>query len=756
MRNARIHIALLKGGLFLLLGLLRFPVAAQQSDVREKIDIDRRSLSFIDEHTLEKTREFIRMDSTYYIGYMYEGAFKFYRAADELGFRQVIVPLEKAMRLIEKDYDKELRTRTSDFFSYYRVSNYQSDYCYIAYWLEQSYQNIEEPGKAMDVLLRLRARNIQMETGIETFNTIAWIYHRNRVYTPASGEKYAFLKNSVKENDEMAHKYLDSALWKVRNDMPLNVGLFDASYLNRQYLYTYHYKAILFDYELEIDSAQLYYDVLMQTGYYSSNNYAEFQHAIGEFRTADEFFHEAEQRDGSSEKRTREYFYMRGSLDLYRARPQEADSLLRKLVKEEVATPGYGWHSIALARALHYEGLTAESQERINKAAKFNELHIGTTWGQEQYNLAVATLNFTNKVQFAREHYFENDEWWFWLNPVNWYEAMRLSAEINQQKLILVTLVAENPERAQVIYPIFASENLITFDEVWSLIDGFGNEYFIGIYERLLENDKRPKLKKYFSYFLGRLYLAEGNESKAVDYFEQVLADPETGDEYQAMLYARTCEGMALATSGKERDYWTLQMYETFPQLVPYSELEMRINLKKSGDVSATVSAISGGLIWFLLITGAVISGILYFLRKAGKKIHYAIISLPFVLLALLSTALLLISANQNLSPANRIASDLQNCAIDFVDDSSVPTALLEFTETADATIIDYKVFSSDGSDIVAEGSLRVGPDQVEEGGQLMAYRLFGIKKEKIGEEPKAVAPKKKEDGKEEDKRIAK
>ncbi|HET6991164.1 MAG TPA: hypothetical protein VFJ43_07570, partial [Bacteroidia bacterium] len=398
--------------------------AHSQSDVRARIDEDRRYLNYEDEKTLEKSRGYIREDSTYYIGYMYSGGFKFTRANDKLGFEQDIVDLEKAMRLIEKDYDKQLRTRSNDIFTYMRVSTYQNDYCDIAYWLEQSYQNIEQPQKAFETVQRIHSRNLQMEQGIESFNTLAWIYHRNRMYTPKDGKQYSFLKNSVKENDSIANKYLDSALLKIRLDADVNIGLFDASYLNRQYLYTYHYKAILMDYNLEIDSANFYYDELIRTGYYSSNNYAEFKEAMGEFAEADQYFHEAEQRDGSREKQTREYFYMRGTLDTYRGHPEQADSLLKKQVEDNQGTPGYGWHSIALSRALHYEGLSAESQDRINRASSFDELHIATTWGEEQYQLAIATLNYTNKLQFKQDYYFENDQWYFWLNPVNWYKSM--------------------------------------------------------------------------------------------------------------------------------------------------------------------------------------------------------------------------------------------------------------------------------------------------------------------------------------------
>ena len=702
-----------------------------QSDLRNRIDSERKSLSFLDDKTLDKSRELIREDSTFYIGFMYLGAFQFYRADDELGFSQVIVPLSKAMQLIEKDYDKELRTRSNDIFTYLRASNYQNDYTYIAYWLEQSYQNIEEPDKAFEVLQHVRDRNIQFEQGLETYNTMAWIYHRNRMYTSA---KFPFLKNSVHQNDSMAYMYLDSALIKINVDAPLNAGLFDATYLNRQYLFTYHYKAILFDFNLEIDSANYYYDELIRTGYYSSNNYAEFKMAMGEFSIADDFFHEAETREGGDEKRTKEFFYMRGSLDEYRGHPEEADTLLHKVLEDQGATPGFGWHSIALSRAQHYEGLTSESQARINKAANFHELHIATTWGQEQYHLAIATLNYSNKLQAEKEFYFENDQWYFWLNPVNWFECLNYSFQVHEYKLILAQLVAQDPERGQVIYTIFSSENLINFDEVWSVIDGFGNDFFIKIYKKLEATDKRPKIKKFFRYFLGKLYLEEGDQREAVNYFQEVLNDPDIADPYNTLLYARCCEGMAMAvSSGNEKDYWTQKMYAAYPQLVAFSDLKMHFRLVSDVQGSGAKNTAIISLLCALL--GVCISSLLYFLKKSDKiKLHLGIIMLPFLvllLISILSGCVAYSESHKNIDSG--IIDDLKNCNLAFTNDADCPVVNLQFNDTKDAVEIDYTVTAADGSKTIAQGSELVNREETGDAGKLLAYRLFGIKKKEIG-----------------------
>jgi len=563
-------------------------VVAAQSTVRQQIDNERKGGSFTEEKTYEKGRGFIRRDSTYYVGYLLEGGYLFFRANDELGYRKASIPLRKALDRIEHDFDPLLRMRTNNYNDYSANYRYQFDYGLITDLLNRCYQNVEDEDKAMEVLRHIRDRNFQVEINSDSYNSMAWLYHRNRVFT---SEHFSFLKNSVKENVEAANRCLDSAIQKIRNDFPLNNGLYDPNFLNRQFLSTFHYKAMIHDYLLDIDSANYYYDLLIQNQAVSANNYAEFKLAMGEFEEAELYFREAEQQQVGVEKNTKEYYYMRGTLATYRGHPEQADTLLSNVLQSQGSTPGYGWHSIGLARAQHYEGLTAESQDRANKAARFQELHIGTTWGQEQYNLAVASLNYINHLQFKKEYRFEHNAWYTWFNPVTWYRWIKYTLAIRHHKMVLASLIAENPEREQVIYTIFSPENLMNFDEVWTIIDGFGNEYFIDVYEKLLSTDKRPRLKKYFRYFLGKLYLAEGDETKATEYFNQALQATDLDDAFQTMLVARTYEGLALASSGAEREQYTQQVYRLYPQLLPFSNLTMKfqINVQTSRDTEKDI-----------------------------------------------------------------------------------------------------------------------------------------------------------------------
>lgn len=666
--------------------LLPFNSLSQnQSGVRGQIDQERAQvrMSYTDPKIYEIARGFIRKDSTYYVGYMFEGAYLFFRANDELGFTLAIPSLKKALDKIEHDYDPLLKLRTNNYNDYVGIYRYHQDYGLIAYFLNRCYQNIEAQDKAMDVLRHMRARDFQLEFNLDSYNTMAWIYHRNRMFT---SKQFKFLKNSVRENVAAANRCLDSAIQKLRNDAPYNNGLYDPSMLNRQYLSTFHYKAMINDYLLEIDSANYYYDVLIQNGAYSSNNYAEFKLAMGEFDEAELFFQEAADRESNVEKTTKEYYYMRGTLAIYRGHPERADSLLNDILQKQGSTPGYGWHCIGLARAQHYEGLTAESMERINKAARFQELHIGTTWGQEQYNLAVASLHYLNQLNFKKEYLFEHNEWYFWLNPVNWYRWVKYTLEIRHHKMVLASLVAENPEREQVIYSLFSPENLITFDEVWSVMEGFGNEYFIKIYQNKLATDKRPRLKKYFKYVLGKLYLAEGKDSEAIKYFEQVLQETDANDAYQTLLTARTFEGMAEATSGSERDKYVKRLYQLYPQLLPFTDFTISFRL----------------------------------------------------------------NAQANNSAEEKILNDLQNTRIDFTDDGNVPQVSLQFASHGQSLDINYSVLWQ--GKVTQQGTLQLDETEKADAGKLIAYRIFGIHKSKIGEQPKAT-PQAKPEKKEEEKK---
>src|SRR5258708_20166142 len=230
----------------ILLGVL-FQVSAQNK-VREQLDQERATAgSFLDSKMYEKARSFIRRDSTYYVGYLLEGGYLFFRANDELGFTKAIAPLKKALDKIEYDFDPLLKIRTSSYATYSANYKYQFDYGLIAYFLNRCYQNVEDQDNAMEVLKHVRDRDFQLELSMDSYNTMAWLYHRNRVYT---SKKYSFLKNSVKENVAAANRCLDSALRKIQIDIPLNNGLWHPLTLNRPYLSTYPYQSMIHDYLL--------------------------------------------------------------------------------------------------------------------------------------------------------------------------------------------------------------------------------------------------------------------------------------------------------------------------------------------------------------------------------------------------------------------------------------------------------------------------------------------------------------------------
>lgn len=650
--------------------LSTFELSAQ-SAIREQINAERRDLSLTGEESLNKARalDFIRRDSTYYVGYLYEGAYRIARATDILGFKYAAEPLLKALNLIERDYDRELRTRTSDIYVYIRVQTLQRDYGYIVDFLQRSYQNIERADLAMTVLRRYRNRNLQFEFPVEAYNTMAWLHHRNRMYTAM---RFSFLKNSVKENNTIAMLYLDSALMKIQEDAAINIGFFDASWIQAQQYSVYHYKAILFTYDMQIDSADFYYGLLLQAGYYSSNNFGNYCYVKGDFVQSEEFYAEAESRDDRIEKQTREYYYMRGILDVYKARPDLADSLLQNVLNEQGATPGFGWHSIGLSRAKLYSGQTAESLMAIQKASRFQELHIGTTWGQEQYDLCVSAFNYLGQLRLKQEYFFEHDEWWFWFNPIHLWNWIKLSIEVHEQKLLLAGLLAANPEREEVVYSLFSSENLLGFDEVWSIIDGYGNEYFIELYKKKLKADQRKPIHMYFRYFIGRLYLNEGNEEEAIRWLRQVIDDPQINMEHARLLHARTCEAMALATDGSNRDEWTMRMYRIYPQLLPYSDLEMRMRKQVTGATDT----------------------------DQGEDLIEA----------------------------------LDDCNIDWTDDINAPLASIRLEKLEGGLNVSYTV-----SSIGIENAFHVNQDEEDDGGKLLAYRLFNISKKQLGEPEKEL-----------------
>src|SRR5258708_1402453 len=94
-----------------------------------------------------------------------------------------------------------------------------------------------------------------------------------------------------------------------------------------------------------------------------------------------------------------------------------------------------------------------------------------------------------------------------------------------------------------------------------------------------------------------------------------------------------------------------------------------------------------------------------------------------------------------------KILDDLHNTSIDFVEDENVPMATLSFTPRGKDIDVNYRVQTL--GNITQQGTLRIEEQDITDAGKLIAYRLFGIQKTKIGEQPKAIPQAKPEKGKE-------
>jgi hypothetical protein len=352
----------------------------------------------------------------------------------------------------------------------------------------------------------------------------------------------------------------------------------------------YHYKNILHAYNFHIDSANYYFELMRKHGRLPHNNYANFKSICGDFRTAEAEYKIASQQDGG-DKRLQEWAYFTTILDIYKGQPKTGIGLARNMIKAAGSTPGYGWYNIALARSLTYDGQVTQAERYDKRAAEFKELHIGTTLGQSHYDFSLQLVRLVNKEQLLQMEKFENSNWWY--NPkVLANMAGKLTDKYLQQFLI-INQFSQNPERERVIYKLFSTENVVSWDEVWYLIKDFSTKYFLTRFKKEAATDKRQYIHKYFEYFTARLMMEQGKYNEAKPLLGKLLRDPNTDADYEKLFTARIYESLAICATelkkDKERDEWLYKLYTLYPQLVPFSGMKPNMILHISGNVDKGV-----------------------------------------------------------------------------------------------------------------------------------------------------------------------
>ncbi|RYZ56064.1 MAG: hypothetical protein EOP49_01400 [Sphingobacteriales bacterium] len=558
-------------------------LATQKAAKRYEVDAKRMGVDVNSEDALPRSREFKRIDSTYYVGWMFEGAYKYNHAADYLGFKNAAIPLEQALRLMERDYRKELGTRTSDLMAYFQVFKYHLDYTLTAYYLMTCYSNMEETEKVYALLRRVVRWNFQRDFYMDAYNYLGWTTHRNRFYTSS---KYPFLLNSIDANERLAQRYLDSGMRRINRNMALNGKIFQPGYELQERLSVYHYKSMLYSYSFQVDSAAYYYDQLRKNNMLPHNNYATFRAICGDFREA-EAEYRIEGGNSRPDKRLQEWVYYSSIIDVYKGRPRTGIELTRGMIQSNGSTPGFGWYNIAQARCKLYDGQNADAYRFMNKAAEFKELHIGTTLGQTHYDFSIQLLKLMHKLHQIEAQKFEHRNWWYNIPVLG--RLARYKSEKLMQQFLIINQFSQNPERDRVVYKLFSTESTVIWDEVWYLIRDFSTGFFLEKFQKELNTDERKYIRKYFRYFVARLQMEKGNYKEANLILNQVLTDPDLDSEYEKLLIARTLQAQAECADEQEntqayKDRMS-RMYLYYPQLIPYSGLEMQMQMHVSGSI---------------------------------------------------------------------------------------------------------------------------------------------------------------------------
>ncbi|HEY9046633.1 MAG TPA: hypothetical protein VIN08_12085 [Ohtaekwangia sp.] len=651
---------------YIVLNILLVLVAfAGHAQVRQTIDEERREIWYMDKRALELSEKYIKLDKNYYVGYMYEGSYKFDRATDYFGYKNAIKPLTKALELIEKDYDKQLKTRTSDLQTYIGVYQYHRDFSWIAGLLYECYSNLEQPDEAVRILHRVKNKHQQKEFFCQPYNALCWLAHRHRYYTSA---KYAFLKNSIEANESMALKFLDSAFINVRDNYYMNSGIFNPGHEQYELNGIAFYKTLIYSYNFEIDSAEYYYDMLRFTPSFSNNNYAYTKLMNGEFAETINYFELEKKEDDFSRKNTKEFYYMLALLDTYKANPQKGINDLHATIARAGSTPGFGWNNLGLARGYYYNGQLFESQKHLDKASQFEEMHINTTWGPEQYDFTKNIFSYLNKERKLQSISFEDTQYWY--NIPALIKMTGFFADEQSDKFVLINKFGANPERDYVYYHIFSPESTIGFDEVWKIIDGLDADFFIAKFNEHLQDDQRINIFRYYRYFIARLLINKGKYKEAEGLLMQVLNDPLIDLEHEKLLQARCYEALCRVydKQGKDQEYKRslVAFYTLYPQLVPYSKNTMSFNLRVVGPTD----------------------------NKEVKQ----------------------------------LLDELHDCDVNLLEeedhDSEFPTATLTFQKADSIWRVSCVVASKD-SVLVSQDSLKI--DELKGGGRKIAYNLFNI-----------------------------
>jgi hypothetical protein len=572
---------------------LSFPSWAQKAARRYEIDAKRLGVVPTDRDALPRGREFVRIDSTYYIGWMYQGLYLHDRAADFAGYQRALPMLRKAFLLIEKDFGAQLTTLYSDPMVYMQNNQRYNDYVFVVRALREAYENLDMPDSAMWALEKAERKKFKRDF-IGLYGAKAWIIHRNRFY---DSKRFPFLKNSVEENEQLALRACYQGFANIQRNLYQNNEWFGDfhSYIDRQYIY--HYLALIHSYLKNYDSATYYYNQMADAGMVSWNNFGSLKAETGYFAEATEMYGRDRYKYGGL-KQLMEPFYYLPLLKVYAAQTDEAATIAKEAITYSNSSPGFGWYNIALARAYLYNGQYDSAWLTLDKASRFQEVHIGTTLTQPQYDFTIGLLKLVWFHQKIASLKFLRKDWWY--HPSVMYELAVLESRKYLHEYLLANQLALNPERERIVYELFCGESTVSFDEIYYLMERFSPGFFAKTMEQYAKSDVREKVKPYFLLYQARLLRANKQKEKADELARNILQSARVDTMHERLfigrLYQLLWQRAAEQSNRTDARRFGLAMYRYYPNLVPSTGWPFAVNLQLKGATGPFSEKVMGDI----------------------------------------------------------------------------------------------------------------------------------------------------------------
>lgn len=564
----------------LLLIILTFQAGAQDKQARKYIDGKRMETAPDDKDALSRSREFLRLDSTYYVGWLYEGIYKYNRSVDYLGFKNAIPPLQKAFDLITTENDKTFSSLFDNIQNLMENFSLYHDLFTIFTALKECYDNVEMPAKSMELIDRVSAFNFKNDYGFDLCSQRAWLYHRHRFLNQRDA---FFLKNSVEENEKLAFEWCYRGIAFIRQFEMENNAIFGSGQTEDRLMMIYHNLALLHCYNKNYDSSYRYYIELAEAGRVSWNNFGGMQAEVGNFAIATDYFNR--DKFNNYQNFLREPYYYLPELMVYANQTKQAILMTGNIIKDGGSVPGFGWYNIALARSYLYDGQLDSAEVALNKAANFKELHIGTTLTQAQYDFTIQLLKLQLTDKKISEQKFINKGWWY--SPRSLFRILVLKMQQLFNEYVVANQLSSNPERDRLVYDLFCAESTTTFDEAWYIMSAFSSKYFEKKYAAYQGSDNRPHIQKYFKLFEYRFQWDDGDKKAATANLMRLNREVKLDTAHEKLFLGRLYESLSTATSSERNSeqhlFYNNALLESYPQLIPFSATRFAAKLTVSG-----------------------------------------------------------------------------------------------------------------------------------------------------------------------------